>query len=443
MKRYNCSVVVCARWEKPYILEWITYYKSIGYDHIYLYCNDDSPEELYREVLPFIVGRAPFVTFIHFRVQGFQQQMYLHFLTNYHHETEWVSFFDVDEFLTIPAFRDVDDLVAHYPEADCILFYWIVFGHNGHETNPPGSVLENYRRRATGVNEYTKYICRTACLLDDRIFSPEGFGFWHNPASHAYGEIRVVDVLHRRDTSVNTLSAREMELVEHTASVHHYMIKSRDYLKHRIRRGTGGAFSGQVIWDETEQGRKDALEDSLRRFNAAENTSLCNYWHDMARSAGDITVPPMVAGRIISVNRPCEQSSTSAWSIGDDTRSDAGNAVNGVINGLAKFHTDIEENPWWQVDLGGLYRIEDIVIYNIIAPPRQRCRNIRMEYSGDGKNFRFGFEKMDDCPVGNLATGPYHVRTSLTARFIRLTLIGRDFFHLDQVEIYGEPCGAA
>ncbi|GAB6967002.1 hypothetical protein JCM25156A_10390 [Komagataeibacter kakiaceti JCM 25156] len=440
MKRYNCSVVVCARWEKPYILEWVTYYKSIGYDHIYLYCNDDQPDDIYREILPFVVGRDPFVTFVHFTTQGFQQQMYLHFLTNYRQETEWVSFFDVDEFLNIPAFRDIGDLVTHYPEADCILFYWIVFGHNGHERNPPGPVLENYRKRAVGVNEYTKYICRTDSLLDDKIFSPEGFGFWHNPAWHAYGEIRVVDVLHREVPDIHTLSAGEIQVIENTASVHHYMIKSKEYLRHRIRRGTTGAFSGQVIWDETEAGRKNAVEESMRAFNAAENTSLCDYWNNIVKNATKVTVPARMPGRNISLNKPCEQSSISTWSIGRDTRTDAGNAVNGVVNGLVKFHTGLEDNPWWQIDLMGLYRVEDILIYNIMAPTRQRCRNIRMEYSGDGETFRFGFEKKDDQPIGNLATGPYHVHTSFMARFIRLTLIGQNFFHLDQVEIYGERC---
>ncbi|GCE82243.1 glycosyltransferase family 2 protein [Komagataeibacter diospyri] len=437
MVKYNFSVAVCARWEKSYILEWLTYYKSIGYDHVYLYCNDDNPDELYREILPFVVGNNKFVTFIHFKGQGLQQQMYLHFLSNYHQETEWVSFLDVDEFLDIPAFKNISDLVHHYPEADCIVFYWIVFGHNGYEKSPSGSVLENYKKRARQINQFTKYICKTEYLLDDKIFSPAGFGFWHNPAGHSYKEIRVVDVLHRTNFDPNTLSPKEIHAIQKTATVHHYMIKSREYLKHRINRGTGGAFSGQVIWDETEASKKNALERSMHEFNEEEDVSLCAYWDNLIRKSSEITVPPIVNGNIISSNRPCNQSSVSDWSIGNDPRTDAGNAVNGNVNGTVKFHTDLENNPWWQIDLIDKYFINDIVIYNIIDATSERCKNIRILYSDNGKDFHVAFEKMDNIPVGSLITTPLHISTSFFARYIRIILMERNFLHLDQVEIYG------
>ena len=40
---YATSIVACARWEDPYVAEWVTYHLDLGFDHIYLHCNDDDP----------------------------------------------------------------------------------------------------------------------------------------------------------------------------------------------------------------------------------------------------------------------------------------------------------------------------------------------------------------------------------------------------------------
>lgn len=438
MKKYQYSVVACARWETPYIMEWLTYYKSIGYDHVYLYCNDDTPDDLYKTILPFVVGKNPFVTFIDFTFKGLQHQMYLHFLANYNQETEWVSFFDVDEFLNIPAFSDISELVSHYPNADCIVFYWLVFGHNGFEKNPPGNVLENYSRRGSGINEYTKYICKTECLMDDKIFSPLGFGFWHNPVWHSYKPINAVDILGRHDFSLETLTQNEIQKIENTANVHHYMIKSFEYLKHRVERGTSGSFSGQVMWDTSEESQRAALEKSLVQFNAYEDNSLTTYWKDQIKKAYEIRVSSPAVGTLLSKNKPCTQSSISEWSIGNDVYSDAKNAVNGIINGLAKFHTTLENNPWWEIDLEKVSHITDIVIYNISDNLSERCKNIKIEFSSDGQIYKTLIEKFDSIPLGSILTHPFHICIDCHARFIRIVSLDRNFLHLDQVLIYGE-----
>src|SRR5690242_5195339 len=93
--------MACARWETPYITEWLLYHRAIGFDHVYLLCNDDDPTELYSRVLPFLEGPAPFVTFRHFPFQGQQFHAYMHGLRVWKHETEWLMFLDIDEFLCI------------------------------------------------------------------------------------------------------------------------------------------------------------------------------------------------------------------------------------------------------------------------------------------------------------------------------------------------------
>lgn len=46
------------------------------------------------------------------------------------------------------------------------------------------------------------------------------------------------------------------------------------------------------------------------------------------------------------------------------TVGDAAGAVDGVKNGKYAFHTGLEPNPWWQVDLGRRRAIVRILVFN-------------------------------------------------------------------------------
>ena len=49
--------------KKKDIVEWLLYHRTIGFDHVYLYCNDDTPIALHNTVKRFTLGSNPFVTF--------------------------------------------------------------------------------------------------------------------------------------------------------------------------------------------------------------------------------------------------------------------------------------------------------------------------------------------------------------------------------------------
>jgi hypothetical protein len=69
-QRYKYSLVATARWEENDIVEWIQYHKSVGFDHIYIYSNDDDPYPTYRVIESYIYGPNPFVTFRHYPKRG-------------------------------------------------------------------------------------------------------------------------------------------------------------------------------------------------------------------------------------------------------------------------------------------------------------------------------------------------------------------------------------
>ena len=116
---------------------------------------------------------------------------------------------------------------------------------------------------------------------------------------------------------------------------------------------------------------------------------------------------------------------------------DAGGGVDGVKTGEWGFHTENEENPWWQVDLKQPTALDRIVLYNrcdrcyernnrIIILGSDDARDWQQLYQHDGTVF---FGQTDGKPLVAPMTG-------VTTRHVKLTLATTSYFHLDEVEIY-------
>ena len=69
------------------------------------------------------------------------------------------------------------------------------------------------------------------------------------------------------------------------------------------------------------------------------------------------------------------------------TADDAAGGVDGVTTGKWGFHTAIEKDPWWQVDLGEVKAIDRIVLWNRCDSCGQRNTHIIALLSDDGKTF--------------------------------------------------------
>ena len=132
-------------------------------------------------------------------------------------------------------------------------------------------------------------------------------------------------------------------------------------------------------------------------------------------------------------SKPASQSSTSEWS----RPNDAQGAVDGIISGSYAFHTSNQANPWWQVDLGGQASIDEVRIFNRLDCCAERARTLQVMLSDDGRQWRTVYRH-----GGNLFGGrdgkPLKVALSgASARYVRLQLNEANWFHLDEVEVYG------
>lgn len=121
--------------------------------------------------------------------------------------------------------------------------------------------------------------------------------------------------------------------------------------------------------------------------------------------------------------------------------SDAGAAVNGTRTGRFAFHSDLEDKPWWIVDLGAVHPISHCLVFNRMDAAQRRSAGLQVSLSDDGIEWKLhyahegpafgGIWPQDGEPP---LVVPLH---GAAARFVKLQLPGKAFLHLDQVEVFG------
>ncbi|MBA8912056.1 glycosyltransferase family 2 protein [Methylorubrum thiocyanatum] len=437
MAKHQFSIIACARWETEHVVEWLTYHSIIGFDHVYLYCNDDDPTELYTACLPFIA--SGFVTFHHYPYQGQQYYMYMDCLRKYKNDSEWVFFLDVDEFLCLKNINNISEFMKSQ-DTDILHFNWAFFGPGEFETRPHGSVLLQYTRRQNVLHTGTKVMMRTDIIDIDRFLTIPGTGFWHfvnteicdgrrtnvlgDDWTHIFDDYAGITV-----PTVNNISEKVLSI----ASIYHYGIKSKQDFIRRAQRGLSGQFATQTAWKSWhDTGHADHV---IRTLSDAEDLYLRDFWRETVHAGlATDTSPPKPAGcHNVALGKNAAQSSVSEWSIHPSIERDASGANNGKITGLHNFHTNYGLS-WWEVDLGSEHEIVEIRIFNRMDHARVRFKDFYIEFFlVDGTCKRIEFK---DEYVGGVDCRPFILKLEERAHTIRIGLLENGYLSLDEVEVY-------
>ncbi|MBT3361763.1 MAG: sulfatase-like hydrolase/transferase [Rhodospirillales bacterium] len=119
---------------------------------------------------------------------------------------------------------------------------------------------------------------------------------------------------------------------------------------------------------------------------------------------------------------------------------DAAGGCDGIKDGLAGFHTQQEQDPWWQVDLGSVVPLSQIVLWNRTGGGSavQRARQLVVRLSADGQAWEEIYRHDGSLFYGFSGGVPLTVSApGKTARYVRVGLADNEYFHLDEVEVYG------
>lgn len=135
----------------------------------------------------------------------------------------------------------------------------------------------------------------------------------------------------------------------------------------------------------------------------------------------------------VALGKPATQSSTSRWSMNDD----ASRAVSGTMPASFAFHTDVEDRPWWLVDLLESYPIEAIVVHNRLDGLQERARTLKVEVSEDHQSWvvvHAGLVVFSGGDAGAPLELP--LKGVVRGRYVRVSLAETEYLHLAQVEVF-------
>lgn len=139
----------------------------------------------------------------------------------------------------------------------------------------------------------------------------------------------------------------------------------------------------------------------------------------------------------LALGKSASQSSTSVYSHDNDAQG----GVDGVKNGLFGFHTDSEKDPWWQVDLGGVAKLDKIFVFNRQDCCAERAQTLAVAISADGVNFQIVADLSTTVFGGVKDNEPLRIfldEQEYLARYIRVQLRDVNALHLDEIEVYGK-----
>ena len=156
-KKKDIKVCLCVmgKEENLYAKEFINHYKQLGYNHIFLYDNNNINGEKFEDVLKEEISEG-FVSIINFRgkkgkigkLGGIQLEIYYHCYENNNKKYDWLSFFDFDEFLVIkPKNQSIQNFLYNkrYNNCDTIKINFLYYSDNEHLYYSNKSVQERFR----------------------------------------------------------------------------------------------------------------------------------------------------------------------------------------------------------------------------------------------------------------------------------------------------------
>lgn len=148
----------------------------------------------------------------------------------------------------------------------------------------------------------------------------------------------------------------------------------------------------------------------------------------------------------IALGKSATQSSVSQWSSAQTVEEDAGVATNGDTVSPQFFHTEHEEEPWWQVDLGEIFVIEELRIFNRRDfADRLRRFTVLVSQTGGSDSWLPIYRKADGVVFGQVDNLPLVITPEIRsiARFVRIRLDEPGVLHFRECEVSGYVPGSA
>ena len=133
---YSTKVCLCmiCKLENLYIKEFIEHYRKLGYNHIFIYDNNDIDGERFEDVIQKEIDEG-FITIINYRgdTEKPQFRAFIDCYEKNNNNYDWLSFFDTDEFLELkPKGINIQEFLNQERFKNCqsVKFNWLTYSDN-------------------------------------------------------------------------------------------------------------------------------------------------------------------------------------------------------------------------------------------------------------------------------------------------------------------------
>ena len=232
----NSKIILCtiAKMENLYIREFIEHYKLIGVDKIIIFDNNNKDGERFEDVINDYINND-FVNIINYRdCKMCQYHSYEECYNKFKNKYDWFLFFDVDEYLILPNYKNIHDFVNdnRFNKFDIIHVNWIFFDDNDliYYDNRP--LQKRFIRPRHFIKKnYKNYLIKS--IIRSRL-SKLKFTNSHTPK----GKYKVCDVTGKKVRNVPVLKDNPAQLNLNVPYLKHFNCKTvEEFFNNKMNRG--------------------------------------------------------------------------------------------------------------------------------------------------------------------------------------------------------------
>jgi hypothetical protein len=257
--RRTACIITTMRNEGPYILDWVSYHLSIGFDHIFIYTNDnsDGSDELLRAL-----ARHGVVTLVENAaapVLSPQHKAYSHGLMLLPQilDYRWCALIDGDEYIAFDTgmFRSIVDFISWHEAqpVDAIALCWLVHIADPGDVWRDASSLRRFPMRGRDVNAHVKSMFRT------RMFWYSHPHFPHSTLGRFIFRTEDGRIHHTHKVTDRLAAFAESPSAE-WAWINHYIMRTAGEALLKFSRGRADKMGGDAVW------RQSNLDHTARLF---------------------------------------------------------------------------------------------------------------------------------------------------------------------------------
>lgn len=241
--------------EARYLPEFLCFHLAVGVEHFYLY-NNNSTDDYAAVLKPFL--DAGLVTLVDWPAKPASPSADIDCVQRCRGKTRWLACFDADEFLFPVQADDLKAILREYEGYPALVANWKLFGSFGHQTPPPGLVIESYLGCDEALNRHVKSIIDPL-----RVVAYGNSHYW------LYRGWRQGVDENRREVLGSFVSDPTANAIQ----VNHYIVKSREDLLAKRDPNYGVDVMGLTLnpraltdLDEQLASHNDARDPSILRF---------------------------------------------------------------------------------------------------------------------------------------------------------------------------------